>query len=359
MSATCGPSCCGNQNANSGITIQPSIDADWISGYMATSVGLIPTISTALTRSDQLGAVKVRWGISRMKYIIPPGIYAVGQPGTSSPVLVTANYKLTFDLLRSQLKDINAWILVLDTKGINVWCAAGKGTFGTSELINRIRLTRLDQIVSHNKLILPQLSAPGVAAHIVKQATGFNIKYGPVYARDLPGYFQNQSQIKPEMRKVRFSLRDRLALIPMEFVPALKYIPAFLVWLVIIQFLRDRHLSFSILNEFVPYFAAMLSGSVLFQVLLPWLPFRSFIVNGWLLAAAMIVTIGVWTGTNVLALLPLLLILPPVSAYLAVNFTGSTTFTSLSGVKKELAWGIPLMIASIITGIVIQIVMVV
>ncbi len=359
MSDTCGPSCCGSQNINSGVSIQPLIDADWISGYMATSIGLVPTISTDLDRSDRLSAVKVRWGIGRMNYQIPPGLYAVGQPGASSPVLVSANYKLTFDRVRSQLKDINAWIMVLDTKGINVWCAAGKGTFGTSELINRIRLTRLDQIVSHNKLILPQLSAPGVAAHIVKEMTGFNIKYGPVYAHDLPEYFRNQSRIIPEMRRIRFPLRNRLALIPMELVPALKYIPIFLIWLVIIQFLRDRHLSFSILTEFVPYFIAVLSGSVLFQILLPWLPFRSFIVNGWLLAAALIVTTGVWTGTNVLSLLPLLLILPPVSAYLAVNFTGSTTFTSLSGVKKELAWGIPLIIGSIIVGMVIQIVMVV
>jgi CO dehydrogenase/acetyl-CoA synthase delta subunit len=359
MSDTCGTSCCGKQSANSGVTIQPMLDADWISGYTATNAGLVPTITTNLTRSDRMGAAKVRWGIGRMNYIIPPGIYAVGQPETSSPVLVTANYKLTFDRLRSQLKDLNAWILVLDTKGINVWCAAGKGTFGTGELINRIRLTRLDQIVSHNKLILPQLSAPGVAAHLVKEATGFNIKYGPVYAHDLPEYFRNDSRIKPEMRRICFPLSDRLALIPMEFVPALKYIPVILIWLVIIQFLRDRHLSFSIVNEFVPYFVAILSGTVLFQILLPWLPFRSFIINGWLLAAALLATLGVWTTANVQALLPLMLILPPVAAYLAVNFTGSTTFTSLSGVKKELAWGIPLIIVSIITGLVIQIVMIV
>jgi len=32
----------------------------------------------------------------------------------------------------------NLWILILDTKGVNVWCAAGKGTFGTEELVFRI-----------------------------------------------------------------------------------------------------------------------------------------------------------------------------------------------------------------------------
>jgi len=66
----------------------------------------------------------------RMSYAISPGLYAVGNPTKESDVFVSANYKLSFDVLRRELKGFNAWILVLDTKGINVWCAAGKGTFG-------------------------------------------------------------------------------------------------------------------------------------------------------------------------------------------------------------------------------------
>lgn len=69
-----------------------------------------------------------------MGYTIDPGLYALGNPDESSPVLVTANYKLTFDRLRQSLPKLDAWVLVLDTKGINVWCAAGKGTFGTGEV---------------------------------------------------------------------------------------------------------------------------------------------------------------------------------------------------------------------------------
>jgi hypothetical protein len=157
------------------------------------------------------------------------------------------------------------------------------------------------------------------------------------------------------MRRVRFPLRDRLALIPMEIIPALKYIPVILVWLVVVQYLRDHRLSLSILMDFMPYFAAILSGSVLFQILLPWLPFRSFIINGWLLGAAVILIFGLLSGIKTELLTVLLFLLPPVSAFLAVNFTGSTTFTSLSGVKKELARGIPLIILSMITGIVMQI----
>ena len=69
-----------------------------------------------------------------MAYTVEPGLYSVGNPGNDSPVLVSANYKLTFDVLRRNLAGLNCWLLILDTKGINVWCAAGKGTFGTDEL---------------------------------------------------------------------------------------------------------------------------------------------------------------------------------------------------------------------------------
>ena len=70
-----------------------------------------------------------------MRYKVDPGLYAVGRPTVESPVLVSANYKLSFDRLRSQLTGLDAWMLVLDTHGVNVWCSAGKGTFGTDEIV--------------------------------------------------------------------------------------------------------------------------------------------------------------------------------------------------------------------------------
>ncbi len=63
---------------------------------------------------------------------------------------------------------------------MNVWCAAGKGTFGTKELVNRIRLASLDKIVDHKRIILPQLGAVGVAAYQVKESSGYTVIYGPV-----------------------------------------------------------------------------------------------------------------------------------------------------------------------------------
>jgi len=157
-----------------------------------------------------------------MHYTVEPGLYALGNPSPKSPVLVTANYKMSFDRLRAALPQKDAWILALDTKGINVWCAAGKGTFGTTELIQRAARSGLERIVSHRELILPQLSAPGIAAHEVKKLSGFKVIYGPIKAEDLSEFLNNGMRATPEMRIKTFTVLERMVLIPVELVSALK-----------------------------------------------------------------------------------------------------------------------------------------
>ncbi len=46
-----------------------------------------------------------------------------------------------------------------------------------------------------------------------------------------------------------------------------------------------------------------------------------------------------------------LLLVPAVSAYLAMNFTGASTYTSLSGVKKEMHLALPLEIGGAAVGL--------
>jgi hypothetical protein len=164
-------------------TQQPDLENSpaWATGILKTSRGPVSTTSHRLTWVDYFGEIKSRVSGFRMKYSIPPGLYAVGKPDRDSDILVTANYKLSFDKLRMHLKDQHVWILVLDTNSINVWCAAGKGTFGTEELVKRMQAARLDILVTHRRIILPQLSAPGVNAKEVRKQTGFRVYFGPVH----------------------------------------------------------------------------------------------------------------------------------------------------------------------------------
>jgi len=116
---------------------------DFITGQLQSGSLAIPVVSSVWSRRDHLDTLKVCWSIGRMNYRVEPGIYAVGSPDRNSHIFVTANYKLSFDHLRRALNGMNAWILVINTKGINVWCAAGKKTFGTNEIVQRITSHRL------------------------------------------------------------------------------------------------------------------------------------------------------------------------------------------------------------------------
>ena len=159
----------------------------------------IQETTSTLTSANRWDHFLARVGYKRAWHRVEPGLYRLGNPTPESAVFVTGNYTLSFDALRSALAGVDAFILVLDTFGVNVWCAAGKGTFGTKELIHRVQDTKLSEVVTHRILILPQLGAPGVAAHEVKKATGFRVEYGPIRADDLPEYLKTR-KATPEMR---------------------------------------------------------------------------------------------------------------------------------------------------------------
>jgi hypothetical protein len=279
----------------------------------------------------------------------------MGKPTPDSLVFVTANYTLSFDALRSALAGVDGYILVLDTKGINVWCAAGKGTFGTDELVYRIAETSLGDVVRHRVLILPQLGAPGVAAHEVKVRSGFRVEYGPVRAADLPAYLETR-EATPEMRLVRFDLRDRLILIPVELVHVL--MPMLFAALVVF-FLGGFLASGAAIS-------AVLAGVVLFPLLLPWLPYKAFSTKGFVLGGLIAVLFAmasflhrpdtVW-WRRVGRALVYLLAMPPVTAYLALNFTGSTTFTSRTGVRREIFDYVPVMAYLFAAGVALTVVL--
>ncbi|WMW25005.1 mercury methylation corrinoid protein HgcA [Methanolobus sediminis] len=308
----------------------------------------IREITSLITFNDRLDHFLARWGVNRMRHIVEPGIYKLGNPDADSPVFVSANYTLSFDALRSSLAGIDCYILVIDTKGINVWCAAGKGTFGTDEIIYRIRWSGLAKFVNHRNLILPQLGAPGVSAHEVKRKSGFKVEYGPVRAQDLPEYLKNH-MATTEMRKVRFTFRDRLVLTPIEFIHVIK--PTLIATIIL----------YLLSGPFAAFLAvvAAFAGTVLFPVLMPYLPAHDLSIKGIILGWLVALPFGISLAANntmflwkeMLSLIAMFLIVPAVTGYLALNFTGCTTYTSRTGVKKEIFRYVPYMALTAGTGL--------
>ena len=115
------------------------------------------------------------------------GLRKIGSPDKTSPVLVTANFELTVRQVTKTLNrdGINAWLLVANTKGINVWCAAGGGNFSTDTVIAALKTSGIDKLVDHKRLILPQLCASGVNIHSLKKRSGWQGRFGP--GHQVPG----------------------------------------------------------------------------------------------------------------------------------------------------------------------------
>ena len=306
-----------------------------------TPAGRIPRTSSDFTRADRFAAWQARWGINRASWRIEPGLYALRAPSADSSVFATANYKFSFDELRKNLKGLDAWLLVLDTNGINVWCAAGKGTFGTLELVRSIMGTGLEKQVNHKTVILPQLGAPGVAAHRVKAYTGFSVVYGPVRAEDIPEFLRRNGKANPEMRKVRFDFTDRVILAPIELVSFGKYLLPAAALLYLAGLKADAAL----------VLAALLAGAVLAPALLPWLPGRSFAVKSAAAGLAAMAALFPFLSLDPYQFLARALIYVPTASFIGLDFTGASTYTSLSGVKKEMRIAMPAQALSLLAGL--------
>ena len=100
----------------------------------------------------------------------------------------------------------------------------------------------------------------------------------------------------------------------------------------------------------------VLAGAVLTPLLLPWLPGRAFALKGLVMG---LVAASVWAlfgfvfikpGTVFWASVGQFILIATVSAFLGMNFTGASTYTSLSGVRKEMKWAVPAEIGAVIIG---------
>ena len=214
-------------------------------------------------------------------------------------------------------------------------------------------------MVAHNRLILPQLAATGVAAHEVKKQSGFKVIYGPVRCKDLPKFITNGFKSEPSMRRVTFNTIDRIILTPVE----LSHLPKPSLWILLAVFLISGigthvfSLSAAWLRGIIlaaAYAAGILAGAVATPTLLPWIPGRSFALKGAI--TGVLSAIGIValfrSDLQLLSALALILWTTAISSYLAMNFTGSTPYTSPSGVEKEMRKALPMQAAALLVSIV-------
>lgn len=260
------------------------------------------------------------------------GLYRIGNPTKDSPVLVTANFILTFTSVRKHLRGSDCYLLVIDSRGINVWCAAGKGNFSAKEISYVVRATRVGDLVGTRRMILPKLSANGVKYREIKQLTGWDAVFGPVYARDIPEYLRNGYVLSENMKRVEFTLANRLWV-------AIPFSGFIAFWFVVpLLFLRNLY------SPMIP--ALALAAGIAFPVTFYILPTDSFFKKGLVLglAGAVAATILLITvGAPARDIIMWALTVVGMTVFIAMDFSGMSPVSNYSKIKEEYYVVVPLL----------------
>lgn len=242
-----------------------------------------------------------------------PGLYTVGEPDSQSPVLLSGNFELSVGRLVKAIDGrIDAWLLVADSGGINVWCAAGGGYFTAENVIAAIRSSGLKPVVEHGALILPQLCANGVDGERIHQETGWRVHWGPVRAEEIPSYLSAKRTKSESMRLATFPVKDRLEMVTVTlgFYGLLILLPFLLFW---------PHL-------FLPVAVSLAGLSYFYGIVHPWLPGRDGLLKSipltMIALAGLLLYASVWGPLPVRSLFNWVLGLIALSVFTAAEMQG-------------------------------------
>jgi len=227
------------------------------------------------------------WSLMLNRFIPPypkfaTGLYRIGHPNRKSPVLVTGNYELTVRRVVRELDgQVDCWLLVANSHGINVWCAAGGGHFTAENVIAALKTSGVMDVVDHHALILPQLCANGVDGWKIRQETKWGVHWGPVRASDIPVYLKVGRKKTDEMRQVQFPLKDRL-----EMTTVMVFFYGVILLVLALIFWRGYTLLLLGLMAVISY---------IYGIFLPWIPGRDGLVKGIGLTSLTLAGLWIWS----------------------------------------------------------------
>ena len=292
----------------------------------------------------------------RKTFVIEPGLYYTGEKyNIDSPLLVTCNYHMTVFWLWRFLKKRSVRLLVIDTKGINVWCSAGKGQFSAGNIVKQ--LNRYDDNIINTKdkleIVFPKLSLSGVS---IPKLKSYSIKpiIGPIYARDLPEYLDNQPLRDRVNDKFKFSFTDRLFTLAPSVIQFTKYLILMFAALFIWHYFFNTGIYWQVLP------IGILFG-ISYIILFPLLPTKKFTVKGltlFLFFGLMLFYYFISTShtMDTLTLLFYLSFMSATSIFFSLYYTGNSGVSNYSLVKKEIIHFLPVSVILYVTAITIIII---
>jgi ferredoxin len=135
---------------------------------------------------------------------------------------------LTVERVKKALREVDAYLLVANSRGVNVWCAATGGLLTNHDVISVLKTSGIEGRVEHRRVVLPQLAATGIEGRVVYEKAGWSVGWGPADAEDLPEFLRKGPSRPKRMRAVRFGWRKRLEMaaawaFPMSVLSLISY----------------------------------------------------------------------------------------------------------------------------------------
>lgn len=121
---------------------------------------------------------------------VEPGIYTIGKTSSSSPVLITTNFSLTYFTVRSDVEAAKtpAYLLIAECDGMSVLTAWAAGKFTSDSIASLLAESGIAGMVEHRTLILP-----GMVARLsgkIEELSQWRVLVGPQESSALPSYLR-------------------------------------------------------------------------------------------------------------------------------------------------------------------------
>ncbi len=256
---------------------------------------------------------------------VEPTLIKIGNPTNESPVLLTCNFNLTVKRVLKAIKNLDCYLLVAPSKGINVWCGACGDDFNTDSVLSIIKTSGIDDLVSHRTLIIPQLSAPGIDPIVIKKKTKWDIKFGPVYAKDIPSFIKQKFSKSEAQRIVRFPISHRAEMASLYFFILILFISV-IYWITAI-FLPILNLLLYL--DTLLIFVIIIYGSM---ILLPSIPIGTGKIKVWIYEG---IILGLITIFNLFIIFDLFYLLWNISFSLLITTIMAEDFNGLTPIYKS------------------------
>jgi acetyl-CoA decarbonylase/synthase, CODH/ACS complex subunit gamma len=171
----------------------PTMQVIEASTYVAKYAGVV--VTDAAEKWQVLPILTTRQDIytdPQKPVAVEPKLYAVGEVGADSPLLVTTNFSLSYYSVEGEVEAsrVPAYILAVDTEGTSVLTAWASDKFNADSINKALKKSEIEQKLSHRSLVIPGFVA--VLSATVEDETGWSVRIGPKEASGIPSYLKKQ-----------------------------------------------------------------------------------------------------------------------------------------------------------------------